>query len=244
MIGGGFIGSEIAAALLGAGASVTMIFPDAGIASRLLPADLSAFVTDYYRERGVDVLAGETVSAVGGGTVTTGSGRGLEADIVVAGLGIVPNTELAEAVGLAVDNGIVVDDYGRVDGRDDVFAAGDVASFPYLALGTRVRVEHEDHANTHGRVVGANMAGAEIRYDHLPFFYSDMFDLGYEAVGEVDSGLLTVERWDEPNRKGVVAFVDEARRPRGFLLWDTWGKVDAARELIVAGKPVDEGMLV
>ncbi len=129
-------------------------------------------------------------------------------------------------------------------GVDDVFAAGDVASFPYLALGTRVRVEHEDHANTHGRVAGANMAGAEIRYDHLPFFYSDMFDLGYEAVGEVDSGLLTVERWDEPNRKGVVAYVDEARRPRGFLLWDTWGKVDAARALIVAGNPVDEGGLV
>ncbi len=145
---------------------------------------------------------------------------------------------------LAVENGIVVDEYGRVDGRDDVFAAGDVANFPLAALGTRVRVEHEDHANTHGRVVGANMAGAEVRYDHLPFFYSDMFDLGYEAVGEVDSGLPTVERWDEPNRKGVVAYVDDAGRPRGFLLWDTWGKVDAARALIVAGQPVDEGSLV
>jgi hypothetical protein len=88
------------------------------------------------------------------------------------------------------------------------------------------------------------MAGADTPYDHLPFFYSDLFDLGYEAVGEVDPRLATVERWDEPNRKGVVAFVDDERRPRGFLLWNTWDKVDPARGLIRAGKPIDEGMLV
>jgi hypothetical protein len=105
-------------------------------------------------------------------------------------------------------------------------------------------VEHEDHAKTHGRTVGANMAGAEIRYDHLPFFYSDMFDLGYEAIGEVDSRLATVETWREPNRKGTVAYVDEAGRPRGFLLWDVWGKVEDARELIRKGEPVREGALV
>src|SRR5205085_2053118 len=83
-------------------------------------------------------------------------------------------------------------------------------------------------ANTHGKVVGSNMAGAGTLYDHLPFFYSDLFDLGYEAVGEVDSRLETIETWEEPNRKGTIAYVDGDRRPRGFLLWDTWGKVDAA----------------
>ena len=113
-------------------------------------------------------------------------------------------------------------------GRDDVFAAGDVANFPIPALGKNVRVEHEDHANSHGLAVGANMAGAGEPYDHLPFFYSDLFELGYEAVGEVDSRLDTIERWEEPNRKGVVAYVDDERRPRGFLFWDTWDKVDAA----------------
>ena len=76
---------------------------------------------------------------------------------------------------------------GRVGGRDDVFAAGDVARFPIAALGTTARVEHEDHAKSHGTTVGANMAGADVPYDHLPFFYSDLFDLGYEAVGEVDT---------------------------------------------------------
>jgi 3-phenylpropionate/trans-cinnamate dioxygenase ferredoxin reductase subunit len=244
VVGGGFIGSEIAAALTGAGSHVTMVFPEAGIAARLFPVRLSAFVTGYYREKGVEVLTGETVASVRGGRLTTGSGRELEADLVVAGLGIVPATELAEAAGLPVDNGIVVDELGRVGGRDDVFAAGDVANFPVPALGKNVRVEHEDHANSHGLAVGANMAGAGEPYDHLPFFYSDLFELGYEAVGEVDPRLDTIERWEEPNRKGVVAFVDGERRPRGFLFWDTWGKVDAGRELIRAGKPIDEAFVV
>jgi len=244
VIGGGFIGSELAAALTGVGARVTMVFPEPGISWRVFPGELSEFVTGYYRERGVDVLARTTVDAVRGGTsVVTGSGT-LEADGVAAGLGIVPNTELAEAAGFPVDDGIVVDEHGRVDGRDDVFAAGDVANFPVPALGQSIRVEHEDHANTHGKIVGANMAGAVIAYDHIPFFYSDLFDLGYEAVGDVDSRLSTVERWDEPYRKGVVAYVDDALRPRGFLLWNTWGKVDEARDLIRAGEPIDGAMLV
>jgi 3-phenylpropionate/trans-cinnamate dioxygenase ferredoxin reductase component len=244
VIGGGFIGSELAAALSENGARVTMVFPEHGIGARLFPADLSSFVVDYYREHGVEVLTGETVSGVDGTVVHTGSGDTLEADGVVAGLGVIPRTELAEAAGLPVEDGIVVDEYGRSGGRGDVFAAGDVARFPVAALGTTMRIEHEDHANSHGKTVGANMAGAGIPYDHLPFFYSDLFDLGYEAVGLVDSRLEAVERWDEPNRKGVVAYVDDERRPRGYLLWNVWGKLDVARDAIVAGEPIGEEILV
>jgi NADPH-dependent 2,4-dienoyl-CoA reductase/sulfur reductase-like enzyme len=244
VIGGGFIGSELAASLTTAGAKVTMVFPEAGITARVLPDALARWVADYFRGQGVDVLSEETIESVDGTTVTLGSGRTLEADAVIGGIGIVPNVELAEAAGLPVDNGIVVDKYGRADGRDDVFAAGDVANYPNLVLGGSFRVEHEDHANTHGRMVGANMAGANEPYDHLPLFYSDLFDLGYEAVGEVDSRLATVESWEEPNRKGTIAYVDDDRRPRGFLLWNVWDKVDAARELIRAGEPVGEGALV
>jgi NADPH-dependent 2,4-dienoyl-CoA reductase/sulfur reductase-like enzyme len=210
----------------------------------VLPDGLARFVADYFREKGVEMHSEQTVASVAGTTVQTGSGRTLEADAVVAGLGIVPNVELAEAAGLPVENGIVVDRFGRVDGRDDVFAAGDVANYPNLVLGDQFRIEHEDHANTHGRFVGANMAGANQPYDYLPFFYSDLFDLGYEAVGEVDSRLATIETWEEPNRKGTIAYVDDAGRPRGFLLWNVWDKVDAARELIRAGEPVGEGALV
>ena len=232
VVGGGFIGSEIAAALQSSGANVTMLFPDDGICARLFPAALSQFVTDYYREKGVEVLTGERVQA--------GDSRLDGAEAVVAGLGIEPDTALASEAGLPVDNGIVVDVYGRVGGRNDVYAAGDVARFPVPALGTEMRVEHEDHARTHGRAVGANMAGANTPYDHLPFFYSDLFDLGYEAVGEISSRQDTVEHWKEPGREGVVAYVDDRLEPRGFLLWNVWGKVDAARDLIRAGQPVDE----
>ena len=243
VIGGGFIGSEVAAALIGTGAKVTMVFPDNGIGARLFPPELAEFVNGYYREKGVEVLPGELVEGIEDGVVRLGSGRTLEADGIVAGLGIEPATELAEEAGLPVDDGIVVDDRGRVGGRDDVFAAGDVARFPAKALGKLIRVEHEDHANSHGRAVGANMAGADSPYDHLPFFYSDLFELGYEAVGDVDSRLANVASWAEPNRKGVVCYVDDGLRPRGFLLWDVWGKVDEARALIEAGKPIAEQQL-
>lgn len=225
VIGGGFIGSEIAAALVGAGAKVTMIFPEPTIGFRLFPRDLGDFVTQYYRDKGIDVQAGGSVS----------DPADIDADVVVAGLGIIPNVELAESAGLPVDNGIVVDEHGRVGGRHDVFAAGDVANFPSPVLGQRFRVEHEDHANTHGRVVGGNMAGGDVAYDHIPLFYSDLFDLGYEAVGEVDSRLEAVEDWQEPFEKGTITYVGQDGRPRGFLLWNVWDKVDAARAALEAG---------
>jgi len=240
VVGGGFIGSEVAAALALNGCDVTILFPEAGVGAKLFPAELARFVADYYTSQGVDVQAGRKVESItrDGDTslVTTDDGT-IEADVVVAGLGIVPRTDLAEQAGLEVDDGVLVDDRGRAGGRDDVFAAGDVARFPVAALGGTRRVEHEDHANTHGRHVGANMAGADAPYDHLPFFYSDLFDLGYEAVGDVDSRLETLAEWAEPNRKGVVCYLEDGR-PRGFLLWDVWGRVDAARELIRAGEPI------
>jgi 3-phenylpropionate/trans-cinnamate dioxygenase ferredoxin reductase component len=246
VIGGGFIGSELAAALNLNGCQVTIVFPDPGISAKVFPQHLAEFVNDYYREKGVEVLPGETVAGVGrengGFRVELESGRVVEADGVVAGLGITPRTDLAEQTGLQVDDGIAVDRYGHVIGHQDVFAAGDVARFPAVGLGGTRRIEHENHANSHGRYVGANMAGADTPYDYLPYFYSDLFDLGYEAVGDADARLETVEEWAEPNRKGVVCYVEEGK-PRGFLLWDVWDKVDPARELIVAGEPVDSAAL-
>ncbi len=112
-----------------------------------------------------------------------------------------------------------------------IYAAGDVALFYNPALDRRLRVEHEDNANTMGRLAGRNMAGATDRYLHLPFFYSDLFDLGYEAVGEVNSRLSTLADWQKPHREGVV-YYQRAGRVRGVLLWGVWGQVDAARELI------------
>ncbi|MGI8861134.1 MAG: NAD(P)/FAD-dependent oxidoreductase [Gaiellaceae bacterium] len=243
VIGGGFIGSEIAAALAMNDCTVTMVFPDTGIGAKVFPADLSLFVNEYYRSKGVDVLPGEKVAEISragsaGLRVVTADDRSIDSDVVVAGLGIEPRTDLAEKAGIPVEDGVLVDEYGRVEGHDDVFAAGDVARFLATLLGGLRRVEHEDHANSHGRCVGANMAGANTPYDYLPFFYSDLFELGYEAVGDVDSRLDTVAEWAEPNRKGVVCYVEDDK-PRGFLLWDVWDKVEAARQFIGAADPVD-----
>ncbi len=247
VIGGGFIGSEIAAALNTSGCAVSLVVPEAGIGARLFPADLSESVNELYRGHGVEVLCGELVSGVEQAgerfSVRLESGRTLEADAVVAGLGIQPATELAEAAGLEVSDGIVVDELGRAGDTGVVYAAGDVARFPAPVLGTDIRVEHEDHANSHGRAVGGNMAGANEPYTHLPFFYSDLFELGYEAVGEVDSRSETMAEWAVPLRQGVVAYLGDSGRPRGFLLVDTWGKIGAATGLISAGEPLEREQL-
>jgi NADPH-dependent 2,4-dienoyl-CoA reductase/sulfur reductase-like enzyme len=244
VIGGGFIGSEVAAALAMNGKKVVMAFPDAGIGGHMFPPDLAEFLNDFYQQKGAEVLAGHRV-----GGLETREGRAVlkvrnerdrgerevVADGVVAGIGIEPNVELAQAAGLEVNNGILVDASLRTS-RPDIYAAGDVANFHNPALDTRLRVEHEDNANTMGRLAGQAMAGRTVRYDHLPFFYSDLFELGYEAVGEVDSRLETMADWKELYREGVVYYLKEGR-VRGVLLWNVWEQVDAARKLIAEPGP-------
>ena len=251
VIGGGFIGSEIAAALAMNGKKVTMIVPEAGVCSRLFPSDLVDFLTDFYRQKGVEVLTGRRVSGLetrsGQAVLTVGDskgqgGRELVVDGVVAGIGIQPNVELAREAGLEVDDGIRVDASLRATGHPDIYAAGDVANFYNPALGKRLRVEHEDNANTMGRQAGRSMAGKPVNYDHLPFFYSDMFELGYEAVGEVDARLETVADWKQPNREGAVYYLRDGR-VRGVLLWNVWEQVDAARKLIAEPGPFDPAAL-
>ena len=236
VIGGGFIGSEIAAALSIDGREVTMVFPEDGICARAFPKDLAAFVTGYYREKGVQVLSGDVPTAIAAnGAVRTRAGRELPADVVVAGLGIAPETRLAEDAGLTVRDGIVVDAQLRTSDAD-VYAAGDVARFHSEVLEKEVRVEHEDNANTMGRLAGQAMAGASVAWRHVPMFYSDLFDLGYEVVGEIDSRLETVADWKVPFREGVVYYVRDGR-VRGVLLWNTWGQVDNARALLAEPGP-------
>ena len=239
IIGGGFIGSEVAAALAMNGKRVTMLFPEQGIGAGAFPAGLAQFVSAYYRERGVDVKAGARVEGIerkGDGIVVSTQDRPIEADVAVAGIGIRPNVSLAQQAGLQVDDGIVVDSSLRCS-HSDIFAAGDVAAFYNPVLGRRLRVEHEDNANTMGQHAGQSMAGVHVQYDHLPFFYSDLFDLGYEAVGDLSSELDTVEDWQEPNRRGVVYYL-RGGRVRGVLLWNVWEQVDAARLLMAEPGPL------
>lgn len=239
VIGGGFIGSELAASLAQNQKEVVMVFRGKGIGAGLFPADLSQFLNEYYRQRGVEILADENVQAIerrGEHFLVKSKNHGERiVDGVVAGVGIEPNVELAQAAGLRVEEGIVVDDYLRTS-HPDIYAAGDVASFFNPALGRRIRVEHEDNANTMGKLAGRNMAGYPQAYTHLPFFYSDLFDLGYEAVGETNPRLTTVADWKEPFREGVVYYQQDGL-VRGVLLWNVWGQVDAARRLIAEHRP-------
>lgn len=239
VIGGGFIGTEIAAALTMAGKSVTMVFPEEEIGVRVYPKDLSQFISDYYREKGVVVVSGDTITSLEKQgkkyLVRSKAGKTFEVDGVVAGIGIHPNTDLAEQAGLKLDNGIVVDNHLKTSNAD-IYAAGDVANFFHPSLEKRVRVEHEDNATQMGKLAGRNMAGANETYAYAPMFYSDLFDLGYEAVGELSSSLDTVADWKEPFRKGVVYYTQEGR-VRGVLLWNVWEAVDAARALLLEGGP-------
>jgi len=239
VIGGGFIGSEIAAALAMSGKKVTMLLPEKGIGTRVYPRALSRFLTDYFGEKGVEVLTGVNVTKYdkkeGAYLLTTDQGHHVAVDGVIAGIGIVPNMALAQTAGLQVDNGIVVDEMLRTD-YPDIFAAGDVAEFPSLALGKRLRVEHEDNANMMGKQAGRNMTGASEPYQHLSYFYSDLFELGYEAVGELDPRLETFVDWKEPFKQGVIYYLADGR-VRGVLLCNVWDAVPAARALIVEPGP-------
>ena len=241
VVGGGFIGAEIAASLSAAGCQVTMMFPGASLGAGRFPAALAKFIDGYYRERGVTLMPGVKVvdgrADADGVEVALSDGTTCRADAVVAGLGVTPNTGLAERAGLRVDNGVVVDEQLR-SSDSDIFAAGDVANFHNAALDLRQRVEHENAAISMGEHAGRAMTGAGEAYTLLPYFYSDLFDLGYEAVGLLDDRLDIVENWTVPYREGVVYYIDDGR-VRGVLLWNVWGQVDAARELIAERGPHD-----
>ena len=243
VIGGGFIGSEISAVLNKQGKHVTMIFPEVGISGLRFPDDLAKFLNDYYREKGVNVLDGYIVKSVAkkaqGYQVEYQQVDGITSkldsfDGVIVGVGIKPNIVLAEEAGLVVDDGIVVNEYLQTS-DPHVFAAGDVANFYHAGLGQRVRVEHEDNANTMGAAAGHNMSAKMERYDHFPFFYSDLFDLGYEALGEMNKAYQIVEDWIEEYKKGTIFFLD-GDKIRGLIFWNLWGQVDKGRKLIAEGK--------
>ncbi|NJC96426.1 MAG: pyridine nucleotide-disulfide oxidoreductase [Anaerolineales bacterium] len=239
VIGGGFIGSEIAAALTMVGKNVTMVFLEEAIGGLVFPGDLAHHLNDYYREKGVELIANDSVASVQKTgdrlEVRTGSGRLIETDGVVAGIGIRPNISLAQDAGLKIENGVVVNERLETS-APDVYAAGDAANFFHAGLGERTRVEHEDNAVFMGKLAGKNMAGANETHDHIPMFYSDLFDYGYEAVGKTSSKMETVSDWEEQYQKGVIYYLDEGR-VRGVVLWNVWKQVDNARALMLEKGP-------
>lgn len=239
VVGGGYIGTEIAAALSLNGVTVTLVTSDDVVGGHMFPETLArefhrSFVDhDVTIRTGVKVSSGEqSGSSV---TLTLDDGSTLDADAVVFGLGVKPNVDLAEQAGLDVDNGIVVDEYLRT-ADPDVYAAGDVANYPDAILGRR-RIEHVDNANEMGTTAGRIMAGSTDPYTYTPYFYSDVYDNGYQAVGTMSTELTTVEDWKTPGKEGVVYYLDENSVLRGVLMWNVWEGLDEAKEMLKSDAP-------
>lgn len=246
VIGMGFIGSEISAALAMNGMDVTVFDIGMGIGWNIFPSGLTDYLNEYFQKKNVNVIPNVKVKEIEMKgeilKITTDSGIAIDVDAVVAGIGILPKFKLAEAINLEVENGIKVNEYLQTS-RSDIYSAGDVASFFNPLLGKRIRVEHSDNAKAMGKQAGRNMAGANERYYYLPFFYSDLFDLGYEAVGLMDSRFEIVEDWEEKYKKGVLYYLKEDR-VSGVILWNVWEKLDEARKIIGLPAPVKGSDLI
>lgn len=234
VVGGGFIGTELACALALNDTRVTLAHPGELLNEAFFPPELAGELTRAFADRGVKLSAGTSIRSgrIEGGQLVISDDKGttFNVDGVVVGLGISPSTELAEIAGLDVEDGIVVD-ANLMTSAPNVFAAGDVANYPDRLLGRR-RVEHVDNANEMGARAGANMAGEPQPYTHTPYFYSVLFGTRYEAVGTLDSSLVMVQDWTEDRGRGVVYYLDDGGWVCGVLLWNVAEQTEAARQVI------------
>ena len=238
IVGGGYIGLEVAAAAIALGLQVTVLEAQPRVLQRVTAAELSAYYERKHREAGVDIrtgvqvadlqISGEWVSAV-----CCADGSVLETDLVVVGIGLLANTELAAEAGLQVDNGILVDEYARTS-DPDIYAAGDCTNHPNALLGRRLRLESVPNALEQSRVAAANMAGKRKSYASVPWFWSDQYELKLKMVGLSEGFERLVLRGDPQSdsfsafylKDGKVLAADTVNRPQDFI---------AAKRLVAEG---------
>ena len=240
VVGGNFTALELAASLRGTGVEVTYLFPEDHPLYRVLPHELGESVVAWLRAHDVEAVSGDRLVEIRETGeflhARTQNGNDLTTQLVLVDEGGEPQLELAEAAGLETDDGVVVDEYGR-SSRPGVWAAGDVAEFPYLALGQLMRVEGTDHAEHHGAAVGANMAGANTPYTHLPRKWFEIGDLWFEGVGELNARLDHQQVGFEGGAEGVVFYLlDDV--VRGVLLCNVHDRLEWARTLIREAQPM------
>jgi 3-phenylpropionate/trans-cinnamate dioxygenase ferredoxin reductase subunit len=246
VVGGGWIGLETAAAARSAGHEVTLLEQGPLPLGRVLGPEMATVFADLHRQHGVDVRTEVSVAELTGSEgrvdgVRLGDGTRLAADVVIVGIGILPETELAREAGLEVATGVIVDEHLRT-ADPHVLAAGDVAESWRPTLGRRLRVEHWSNALRHGEIAGRTLLGIPASDDRLPYFYTDQYDLGMEYVGHVEPGGYddVVVRGDLAAHEFIAFWVREGRVLAGMNV-NVWDVTERIEEVIRAGGGVDDG---
>jgi NADPH-dependent 2,4-dienoyl-CoA reductase/sulfur reductase-like enzyme len=237
VIGGGFIGCELAASMVNKGLNVTILEVMPHILGKAIDSKTSEWIKKYHESKGARVLTGRKAVAIEGkdghvSSVKTDDGKVLPADIVAIGVGIKLNTQLAEAAGLKVENGIHVNERMQVVNEEDIFAAGDIANFYLPLLDRNMRVEHYDVAEKQGTVAGNNMAGGEASYNEPPYFFSDQYDLNINAFGDLSHPTKIVTNGEMSN-SGFIQYYLEGKKLVAILAVNyDWDKIEEEKEKI------------
>jgi 3-phenylpropionate/trans-cinnamate dioxygenase ferredoxin reductase subunit len=242
VVGAGWIGSEVAASARQMGAEVVLFDPLPNPLQRVLGEEIGEVFRRLHADNGVHLRLGTGVLGLRGSKtveqVVLGDDRIEDADVVVAGIGVVPRTELAEAApGIRVDNGVVVDQFLETS-VDGIYAAGDVASAWHPRLERYLRVEHWANALNQGLTAGRNAAGEHETYDRVPYFFSDQYDLGMEYVGHAAQGDAVAVRGDLGARE-FIAFWHRDGVVTAAMNVNVWDVVDDLKRLVTSGAPVD-----
>ncbi|SIT47557.1 Anthranilate 1,2-dioxygenase system ferredoxin--NAD(+) reductase component [Paraburkholderia piptadeniae] len=245
ILGGGFIGLEVAAAATQAGCEATVIEPAPSLLQRALPKSVAQYVAALHERHGVELRLGTMPHAIayesGGASIQTDAGA-VAADVVVVGIGVVPNVELAEGCGLEVRNGIVVDEQCRTS-DPAVFAAGEVTLHANPLLGCSVRIESWQVAENQPAVAAENMLGGRAIYAELPWLWSDQFDCNVQTLGLIETQHRLVTRGDPSSGSFCVMALDETGRMRAAIAVNSGRDIGACRRLIAAGIALDEARL-
>jgi 3-phenylpropionate/trans-cinnamate dioxygenase ferredoxin reductase subunit len=242
VIGGGWIGSEVAASARQLGADVVMCDPMKTPLFGVLGEEMGSAFAQLHRDHGVALRMGVGVSALQQDGVVLADGSTERADVIVVGVGAVPNVELAQRAGLAVDNGVVVD-ATLMSSAPGVLATGDVASAYHPHFERHIRVEHWANALNQGQAAGRNAVGDPQPYDRLPYFYSDQYDLGMEYVGLAGKGDQVTVRGDRESLR-FLAFYHRDGRVTAAMAVNVWDVVDDLKAIISSGWEVDEKALM
>ena len=246
VIGGGFIGMEVAAVLAQKGIGVTMVLNDDRVFKRLFSPEMSSFFETYYAAQGVRLIKSTSVTEFRGDRVVRsallGDGQSIECDLVVAGIGVTPAIEVGKNSGLDIDDGITVNEYLQ-SSHPDVFAAGDVANYQDVLFGKRRRVEHWDNAVSQGQYCAKSLMGDKAPFRHVPYFFSDVFDLSYEYWGDSSGAEQVVHRGDLSSNSFSVWWVHEQRLVAAFAMNRPDEERNAGPKWIESGQKVSVSKL-